>query len=298
MAFKASGDVEQLSSRIGKIELQLLNDFVVDSEKRREEIFNNIINTNSDIVAVHMPLCKNGKEIELQDFANYNNKEMISNVFGLANDIGERTDRRICIVIHNAYNTTNFYRDEALFLSITSFLSTLLSKNPLVDIAIENIIPMTIERKGDSNVIAGRGGWDFDVVDVVAMLKCNSVMDDRVFSVLDTCHAIVSDRIITEIFGPDAMDLSLDKFIERYAASIKVIHLANVIKYGMVKGEHGCTFDLNKESDWMLLESILTKIEECLDGKEFILTLEVDEVDYNKAANAEALYHYIASREI
>lgn len=121
-----------------------------------------------------------------------------------------------------------------------------------MDIAIENVIPMEFKADFDNSIRLYNGCYD-EVPFIVKDLR--KVFDDRVGTVLDTCHAMMTayylDKlaVLADNFGEEGilpMKYTLDHYFSMNKGICKLIHFCDFDDNGYRKN-HGVTFsDIDK----------------------------------------------------
>lgn len=280
---------EQLNARkkLNKtgIELQLLGDFQ-DTPLTTSEYISIIGDNISDIKAIHVPLKKNEEVVEIQMLNDYAIRDLFERVCEIAEAISNINKNKMLIVIHNRWSLEDYKNCNNDTESIIKFLKYLLDKYPSIKIGIENVVSYIPHSKTFSN------GSLPNYVDVVKFFR-NELKTDRIGSVLDTCHAIASLRILNLMENIESLDLgiNLEDFFKVNKNICFLIHLANVDGLGFNKGTHGIGFENDKD----ILSEIIKLYNKYL--CEVPITLEVMENNYidclTYVENYKLLLNYI-----
>lgn len=249
-----------------KIEIQLLKDF--STKDWRTDSFYEFLKTNPDVSIdfLHTPL-HGAEEIDFVDIHSNEIYEVFSQTFAFASEIESITQKPITVVCHYSGSFKRLLANECALSTFLYRFSKLISDYPTVKVAIENIIPLTAE--GETR----EGGYLMDNVELVKFLRKHLNADDRIFTVLDTCHAIVTDRTMRRCGLPG---VSLESFFEANKDTIALIHLTNVRNLGYGKFEHGIGF--TSPEDKILLEEIKDLYNKY--NLDCAVTIEVQEHDY------------------
>lgn len=270
---KSALSKDQLTSRrlldIDGIELQLLGDFVDDPLSTKDYI--SILGEDvGNIKVIHVPL-RSGEEIVcIQYLAEYKYQEIFERVCSLAEEVSVINKSNVLVVIHNDLNLEDYVNEDTKYLKILNYLKTLLKKYPNIRIGIENVIPYKPPLSSFSNGCLPI--YTEFIRDL--RLKLNT---DRIGSVLDTCHAMTTIKVMNFLNEHISRDISID--IEDFYKSNEdicfLVHLCNVEDLGFNKMEHGTGFT---EDDIRLLSTLMNFHRRYI--KDAIITLEVAENDY------------------
>lgn len=276
--FKAILNVDQIKAKCEQLdarhfEIQLLEDDINNAG----ELINKLslcIPYMEDVVSVHTALTMNyemlpGGNCDLHNLENKNTYRALEDAAVVAQVCSHNYNHAVAVVIHNSLSYSEFMictslRDELIYL-----LRQVLTKYPNVDLWIENVTPICNEER-----VYFRDGVLDDAVLIANYLS--KIFGNRVHTVFDTCHAVVTDRIVKGNLGKSV----IDDLIDKYADSCREVHFSNVINLGYNKGEHGCGFT---DKDHELLDYLMNKIS--CNMRRAYLCYEICEDDYMKNTN-------------
>lgn len=256
------------------IEIQMLKEFEsnnVDINKYYNEI---VSIPEIDIIALHVPIIS-GNNINIEFIGNYMDRCRISNSIILAGKLSKHYNHKIKVVIHTAMKYEIYDKMPVLFENIVNFFEEYFYRYPLLDYCFENVVPLEI-----GNDFKLRNGCLYDNVKLANRLNfCFST--DRFGTVLDTCHALVTERVFKNMLHdyPELLkNISLENFFKENKETIKLIHLCDVTNLGFVKGTHGIKFE-----DINLMEQIMDFYKKY--NYDCDITIEITEKDYVKNDN-------------
>lgn len=282
---KSAFNEEQLNAKVASnaegIEIQLLSELIngkVGRYHTAEEVFDINKLKKFDIYCVHAPILSfyGLSDVNLEDMVDFEDFVLLDQVFNIANTIGKYHNRKTIIIVHS-----ELYREKMIGLGDTwkrvlNSVGCLLLKYPFTELAIENITPV---RNAHQTPLYLSNNFKFDNIVMAKELR-KQLNTDRVGTVLDICHARITDKYMTEIYkilGDEPEDYSLDNFFKENKDVIKLIHLADMKGCGFGKRQHGTPFEETEES----MKALNTFIDlykkydySCL------VTLEVAETDF------------------
>lgn len=262
-------DLEQLKHAAklnNRIEIQLLKDFGTN-EWRTDSFFQFLKeNPQVSIDFLHTPL-KGAEEVDLIDIHADEIYSIFSQTFAFASEIQSVTNKPITVVCHYSGSFERLKNNECALSTFIFKFASLINSYPEVKVAIENIIPIT--ENGETR----EGGFKTDNVELVKFLRQILHAEDRIFTVLDTCHAIVTDRTM-QLCGLPRVPLEM--FFKENQDTIALVHLANVRNLGYRNFEHGIGF--TSPEDAHLLNEIDSLYKQF--GNNCAVTIEVQERDY------------------
>lgn len=259
------------------IEIQLLEDFL-NEDIPAKFYFDKIVEVNdTDVCVVHMPLV-DGVDINLELFNYPVYEKAFLKAAELSNMLGCYYKHNVVMVIHNGLSLNQFQHMPILFDYVEKLLEFTATNYKNVEYAFENILPFVLDK---NRFPVTRNGFAYDNVDLA--LYFNQKFGTNVFgTVIDTCHFMVSNKIIKSVFEANYSDacklFNLKEFFLRNQNLVKVFHLANVISLGFNKGQHGCGFKENVE-DMEFLDKFFNLYYQYT--SDAYVTLEVYENDYS-----------------
>lgn len=258
--------LKQAAKLNNRIEIQLLKDF--GTNEWRTDSFYQFLKENPEVSIefLHTPL-HGADEIDLVDLHLNKIYDVFSQTFAFASEIQSITNKPITVVCHYSGSFERLKNNECALSTFLFKFASLINNYPTVKVAIENIIPIT--EKGETR----EGGFKTDNVQLVKFLRKILHAEDRIFTVLDTCHALVTDRTM-KLCGLPSIPLKM--FFEENQDTIALVHLANVRNLGYRRFEHGIGF--TSPEDIFLLHEIVSLYEQY--GHNCAVTIEVQEHDY------------------
>lgn len=215
------------------IELQLMSDF---NEKDYDitEGMDMIKESNVYITAVHTPIAKL-YDIGLESILIPEYKRIFNRVCNFANELGRKQNSKVMVIIHMYSDVENAIRHNRLELVDAELLNIFENFNN-IDIIIENVMPIEIR---DSKIYTTNGFFDNNV------RYCNYFKErygynERLGTVLDICHATISERLIKSL-GSNK-NVSLEDYFKWNKDDIRLIHLSDTVNTGYGNNEHGVGF--------------------------------------------------------
>ena len=278
---KSAANVEQLSVRkergFDRFELQLLSEMITENETlNAEDVYDLPAVSQYNVYAVHTPLIPEG-DVNLEHMLRGAGAKLLEQCFYIAEYMGKVRMRDIILVAHTRFNLKEF-QQLGLWNDLVVTVGLLLNKYPHVHMAIENVTLLTDIQSHD---IRFSNNVKFDNVEIAKKLRL--LLDtDRVGTVLDTCHAMMSKKYI-EICYKAVNDerypmenLSLDEYFKQNAEVCKLIHCSNLKGNGIRVPEHGAPFLCKNPEDVALLTQIMKSYIKY--GYNCPITLEVGEI--------------------
>ena len=284
---KASLNIAEIQEKIrcgcDAVELNLEEDFLLHGnhfvEYYGEELF-----TIKDIEVIHIPSNQDKEMINLEWIFGHKDISILENVFSLAQYCSEIWNHRVIIVIHSCLAMYDFMQYELLQERILKELEVLFDQYPQVDIAIENAIPLEFGKAGKFVPRLCNGIYQ-DTSELVQWM-CR-YFGDRVGSVLDTCHVMMTERYlklllemaeIESIFvQPILENINMEHYFQMNQGICKLIHLNNSCGNGY-RENHGTSFETMAE-----VQTILNLYEKY--KYHCPLTLEIREKNYLDCCN-------------
>jgi len=272
---KAAPVMEQMLSKINcgfkNIEIQLLHELV--SEDEYNDTKTAIEQYGIDISVVHTPLIsipeKNvSQEVSLDCILNDKYYDMFCDTCKYSQYIAELLRHRIKIVIHNDNSKEDWERTNLIEEKIGPRIKSVLDKYKDIDLVIENGTIYNIDRFNSL----------FNMEDVsFAVKELNSIIGNRVKTLLDTCHMMINWEAWKRVTYNDLTDWN-DAFQKSTIyEKLGLIHLNNMKDNGIQRENHGTAFDKNIKSDLEKLKQIMKAYERYADCE---ITIEVREDDY------------------
>ena len=252
------------------IEIQLLSEL-----KNNEEI--NLKNfENLKIKAVHVPNIDMTADVLIDYISNEEYHKYIRETCQIANYFGEKQEELIIVIIHSEIDFEHLMKTKILYESIKENIRNLLSEFPYIKIGIENVLPIQIKPDKDLRTC---NNFKSDNIKLINKLK-EDIGTERLGAVLDTCHAMMSEKYILALFKElniEPKEYSLNEFFKEYKDTCILIHLSDFKKNGFGKEHHGIQFSKNtKEKCFEILDLYKKYNYTCP------ITLEVAETDYLK----------------
>ncbi|MCM1232500.1 MAG: hypothetical protein NC489_20445 [Ruminococcus flavefaciens] len=286
---KASLDINEIKEKVrcgcDGIEYNLTKEFMLYGGSFADYYPGEIFRAHN-VEVVHVPYMANKQMMHMEHIFQHKDYSAITNVFCLAQYCAEIWHHRVLVVIHCGLSMYDFMEYELFREVLENRLNDLLDKYPMVDMAIENVVAM--EYKPDRKEMPRLcNGLFRDIVEIVGYLRAR--FGERVGSVLDTCHAMMTEKYMSvwlkeadfypkegEEF-PEKMDYSLEKFFEANSGICKLIHFNDFTGNGY-QINHGTAFTSQTKVDHLL--GLYRKY-----GYDCPLTLEIREDDYENCVN-------------
>ena len=296
---KAAMLFNQIESKIkigcDGIEIQLLDELVFKDGSNYydiTDIFTLDKFSHYPVRAVHAPILSNFGlgDINIENFTSPVHFKLLENCFKLANFFGEIQDCRVIIVVHSEMSKDSMQNIGTIWDDMVKMLGDLLYKYQYTEVAIENVTPLRIGRK---LCIGLCNGFYQDNISIVDELR-RTLNTDRIGTVLDTCHAIITKGYLDALYG--MLDKSnfvipsfdLDTYFKANKGVVKLIHLCDAKGDGYSGGNHGIAFSEENEN--------LDTLKSIIDLYNFYeyscpITLEVGETDFIGSPNYEVTYN-------
>lgn len=252
------------------IEIQLIHSFLTESEYNDTK--KAIDELNVDISVVHTPLIKGNKitgDIALNHLVSDEIYNMFEDTCKYAEYISEIENRRIKVVVHNNNSKLDLEETRIIPEKIGPKIKNTLEKYKNVDLAIENSCATDF----------GRFKTVFDMDDVTfAVKQLNEVITGkkRVYTLLDTCHLMMSYEAWRRMSQEDLLDFDRTFKMATDGEKLGLIHLNNMWDNGL-KQDHGRPFYIEHEGDLEKLDKIMKAYQKYTDCE---ITIEVAEEDY------------------
>ena len=262
------------------IEIQLYSEFE-NFNDCVQDLFNEITSIDEvDVRCVHCPLIK-GIDLNIEYVWDQDDYFMLERTVALASMLSVHYGHPVKVIFHTELSRRLYEKIPYLYEAIRNFVQYALNMPGQVDVCIENVIPFKIDKQGD--VFFRNGVYD-DNIELVKRLR-EDLATDRVKTVLDTCHMMVTMRTVEKMFvaETDAYNAkSSEDFFKMNAPYIGLIHLADVIGLGTNRMTHGIAFE--EERLHVMREFISYYVKY---GYDCDITLEIQERNYyNRVALA------------
>lgn len=262
------------------IEVQLLSE-LVDGKIGQYNFANDVFDLDSidsPVKVVHAPiLAAHGfGDMNLEDMVDSQDFKLLDQVCYIADYFGKKQGEMVSVVIHS-----EIYRQKMTFIGDTwkrvmNCMGCLLFKYSNIVILIENITPV----RSTKLPLTLSNNFLGDNVEMARELR-KQLNTDRVGTVLDTCHAEITNIFMTKIYevmhDRVCEDYSLERFFALNKDLIGLIHLSKTVDYGYGKGKHGMPFE-DCEEDKEFVARILDLYDKY--GYSCPITLEVAETDF------------------
>lgn len=280
---KSALNKEELDCKINigcdGIEIQLLTE-LIDGKfgryKKAEDIkeFKDLL--NYPVKAVHAPLLNyfGMQDINIEEMSR-ENLPLLDQIFYIANAYGKKQNIKVLVIVHTETYLDKLLLQQDAWNQLVSAIGGLLFKYPYTEIGIENVTPIC---SINSDCIHLCSGFYKDNIEIVKKLR-EMLNTDRVGTVLDTCHAMITkkymDAIYKELLGKENSDFNLSKFFKINKDYIKLVHLADAKGNGFGHDNHGVEFN---SDNIRKLEEIISYYN--LYGYDCPITLEIREDNY------------------
>lgn len=228
------------------IELQLLAELVngkLGNYLKADDVFNLDELDYTKISAVHAPILSHYGlcDVNIESLCDSFDGALMEEVFYIANYYGEKQKKMIRVIIHSEADLDALQLIGDTWKRIQNYTSAMLFKYPYTLLCIENVTPIRNISNGPLHLC---NNFKFDNVRMVRELR-KLLQTDRIYTVLDTCHAMLTDKymgaIYREIGDLPKEDYSLENFFRQNADVVGLIHLSTYSGNGGGKG-HGIAF--------------------------------------------------------
>ena len=238
-----------------------------------------------DIQYVHSHLfssrcVKNISSTNLEYLGDFYIKGYLEKAMELAQKLSEFYNHTIGVVVHTGFDYTKYEVMGDLLHNITSAVDELLNTYTDVYLCIENVPFISGNLGSDLGVVFRSGGFDDNVKLCKYLREALPHNANRLYTVLDTCHASASVQILQLFtFNIDVKEY-IDKLFELNSETAKLIHLADEKDFGLRKRNHGIAFDTNREHIMKFFMECYKKHNLTAD-----ITIEIQESDYSTSDN-------------
>lgn len=284
---KASLDMGEIQEKIrcgcDAIELNLEADFLLYGNDFLGHYGSEIF-AAKDIRVVHVPFNQDGEMLNLEWIFGHRDISVLRDVFSLAQYCGDKWGHDVTVVVHFCMAMYDFMQYELLQERIVENLKALFHQYPRVELAVENGVPLELGKAGQFIPRLCNGNYR-DTSEIVRWLR--ERLGDRVGSVLDTCHAMMTEKYmktllraadIAEMYPVQVVnDINMEHFFQMNQEICKLIHFNNLYGNGY-RENHGVPFEKFDEVTGLL--ALYEKYRyQCP------LTLEIREEDYLDCKN-------------
>lgn len=282
-SFHSAEIQEKIQCGCDGLELHLQKDFL-EKGSRFETCYPQELFRMHNIEAVHAPFYGNGQVMNLEQIFQHEDVSPIRDVFRLAQYCADLWKHRILVVIHTSLSYVDFMEYELFRRRLDTLLQQFFEAYPMVDLAVENVIPMEYqEQPGESPRLCN--GTFTDLTSIVYSLR--ERFGERVGSVLDVCHAAMTRKYLSVLLEaadflprknlPQELDYSMEHFFQIHQGICKLIHFNDFTGNGYGK-HHGTPFREQEKVD-ELMRLYHKYAYDCP------LTLEIREEDYQNCIN-------------
>lgn len=249
---KASLDKGEIQEKIrcgcDAIELNLEDDFLRYGDNFLEHYDKELFEMKA-IHVVHVPFNQDQEMLNLEWIFGRKDISVLNNVFALAQYCAEIWNHRIVVVVHSCMSMYDFMQYELLQQRIVNELRVLFTQYDQVDMAIENTVLLELSRT-EKFIPRLCNGIYQDTSELVKWLK--EYFGDRVGSVLDTCHAMMTEKYlkilleavdVCHIFSDTVVeDVNMEHFFQMNQGICKLIHFSSLCDNGY-RENHGMPFE-------------------------------------------------------
>lgn len=186
-----------------------------------EQLFNLEEFKEYNVKVVHAPIIRKRGDVLLERCVDETDAKIIDNVFKIADFFGKTHNRKTTIVFHFEAYPEYIYDIDGLWNRFRNTIGALLLKYPNTEVALENITTMRNIQAGE--IIQFPNNFSFDNVKIAKKLR-EELNADRVGTVLDTCHATISEKYISSVYAEavlEAPDLTMERYFIENAEVIK-----------------------------------------------------------------------------
>lgn len=230
------------------------------------------------IEAIHAPISNYVPKYcaDLEYLLDSNQVHSFNEILYLADKIGKYKEKEIIIIVHTSLQANDKFFDSDIWDMISERLKYFLNMYSNIKIAIENVTPFEMIKNGSFTL---RNGYDFSNVKIALKLR-EILHTNRIGTVLDICHAQITNKHISSIYKllnkEQLIDYSIDSFMKENKDTIFLIHLSDFKENGYGKGNHGISF--NDITGPNKIKNFLEIYEKY--NYSCPVTLEVSEADY------------------
>ena len=263
---KAAFNKEQMDAKVAAgtdgIELQLVDEMLTRTEdgRRKWRLASAVYDINNLITypvsAVHAPMISGMGDMTLENMLDSEDVIVLNEMFRIADAYAQQQDKVITLIIHLESYVSSMLDVGGVYYRMLTTLDSLLNNYTNVRVGIENVIPC--RSIGLNTNLHLSNNFGFDNIELVANLRTD-LKTDRVGTILDTCHAMITFKYvqaICDVLGNDlAKEYTIDKFFEKNREFCYHIHFAGMQGSGYGGINHGTPFtDQNKSVAYGLLK--------------------------------------------
>ena len=260
------------------IEIQLLSELVdgrVGRYFKADEAFELDKFNEYPVKVVHCPLLSSYglADVNIESFVS-RDFSLLEQVCYIADYFGKIQSISVLVVIHSEMNMDNMIAVNILD-RVVNIVGYMIMKFRNIEIVLENVTPLRKVYKGE---IYLSNNFHFDNIKITNYIR-KELNTERVGTCLDTCHAMIADKYMKEIYrilgDLEYKDFSLESFFDFNKDVIKLIHLSDVNGNGYGRGKHGIRFTDKTKDRLKYIIDLYKKY-----GYTCPITLEVEETDY------------------
>ncbi|MDE7310347.1 MAG: hypothetical protein K2N87_01815 [Eubacterium sp.] len=244
-----------------------------------QEIF-----TMHNVEAVHVPFYGDGLVMNMEHVFQKKDVSPVRHVFRLAQYCAQIWKHRVLVVIHSSLSYYDYMQFELVRGRLTEVLGQFFAAYPMVDLAVENVIPMEYKQNSGESPRLCNGTFT-DLPQIVCSLR--EQFGERVGTVLDLCHAAMTEKYMKALLAaaeflpqknlPEHLDYSMEHYFKMHQGICKLIHFNDFTGNGYMQN-HGTPFENEEKAvAWMRLYEKY--------GYDCPLTLEIREEDYQNCVN-------------
>jgi hypothetical protein len=291
---KSGCSIQQLEDRIHKgfkyLELQLSKEFV--ENKFNIHDYNHLLDSRWDVQSIHMPLIPDGDEFNMEYLGATKYAQVFFQTCKLAQTCADYYEHPITIVIHCGLPLNTLLKMPDSLTKIESMFTQALEYYKDVNFSIENIPAFGIK----NNVMKFKQNCFTENVEIAQYFN-KQLCTDSFHTTLDICHYLMTQLSMQFVLDFDKWKFvkrDLDFYFRENKDTINNIHLNNIREIGILKMNHGASFDASNQQDMDLLDEVFHLYQKY--HYSCNLTLEVDEEDYLNIHHAQKLKKLIEQK--
>lgn len=277
----------KLNLGFNQFEIQLLS----EEDYKCDKIFDMF--SEMHIKGIYTPLLNFYEDVLLENISDggkyYN---LFINTCEFAQKAAEYYQENVYIIIHNGLSYSQYKTINPLTNKIVEILNQVKIKYPDIYILVENVVPFLY----DNTFVNG-----FNICDLYKTISYfNKLLKLPYLGIcFDTCHYMISNLQMDWIINNSQYrnnkkyvnpKITYKDIFSKYGNFIKVVHLNNMIKDGMLPETHGTAFTNNKKDLFILTEILDAYVKT---NSSAYLTLEVREDDYLNVKNLPETYNNV-----